>query len=73
MADNVEKKEKKGVCHNCESRFVGCHSNCVQYLDWRQKYDAERKIIREKKDKMQEQRCFQRESRAREVRRRGTR
>ena len=62
---------KKGVCHNCDKRYVGCHSNCVEYLDWRQQYDAERMCIREKKKRDMETKTYAKESIAREKRRRG--
>lgn len=27
-------------CKDCTSRFIGCHSECIQYKDFRQKLDV---------------------------------
>ena len=39
----------KGPCKNCDNRFVGCHSECLKYIDYRQKLDVYRQT--EKTDK----------------------
>lgn len=31
-------------CKGCERRFVGCHSDCKDYLDAKKKYDKEKEI-----------------------------
>lgn len=30
---------KTGPCKQCTERFVGCHSECLKYIDWRQQID----------------------------------
>ncbi len=27
-------KPKDGPCHDCKDRFLGCHSECKEYLEW---------------------------------------
>lgn len=39
-----------GCCRDCTERFIGCHSQCLKYIDYRQKLEAERQKIREKAD-----------------------
>lgn len=31
---------ERGPCLGCSMRFVGCHSSCVKYKDYRQKLDV---------------------------------
>lgn len=26
---------KNNPCHNCKERYVGCHSNCQEYAEYR--------------------------------------
>lgn len=35
----------KNPCKDCEKRYLGCHSECEQYLDWK-------KAHQDAKDKM---------------------
>ena len=32
-------------CKNCQTRYVGCHSSCVKYNDWKQ----ERQVLLDRK------------------------
>lgn len=33
-------------CKDCEERYVGCHSKCVAYLEWKKEHDLyKNKII----------------------------
>ena len=38
--------DKRGVCHLCDKRYLGCHSNCEDYLEWRQQFEEEKEYIR---------------------------
>lgn len=40
----------KSPCKDCESRKVGCHSQCEKYLNFRDEYEKQKKTIRENKD-----------------------
>lgn len=40
----------KNPCKNCKSREIGCHSKCVKYKEWRQKWDENAARIRKAKD-----------------------
>lgn len=42
--------DSKCPCRNCLDRYVGCHSNCVRYVDWKQQHDVELDNIREQKN-----------------------
>ena len=33
-------------CYKCETRYAGCHSNCVKYIDFVQKREVEMEKIR---------------------------
>ena len=33
-------KITEGPCYGCEKRFVGCHSTCLDYMDYRQKMEV---------------------------------
>lgn len=63
--------DKKGVCHLCDKRYIGCHSTCEDYLEWRQQFDEEKDYIRAMKKKDMETKTYAKESIAREKRRRG--
>lgn len=39
------------LCYYCTDRYVGCHSKCEKYIDYRNKLDEENKKIREIKYK----------------------
>lgn len=36
-------------CNKCAFRTVGCHSNCIKYIDYKQRMAVERKRYDEKK------------------------
>ena len=36
-------------CKDCQSRFVGCHSSCVKYIDFKQESIVKAKEIKAKK------------------------
>lgn len=40
---------KKSPCLGCEFRHIGCHAECVKFLDFQQKRGAEREEIRRQK------------------------
>lgn len=40
---------RKSPCHGCGKRFVGCHSECLEYIDFVQKNDADREEINRQK------------------------
>lgn len=33
-------------CYKCETRYAGCHANCVKYMDFVQKREVELEKIR---------------------------
>ena len=41
---------KTGPCKNCQKRFVGCHNQCLEYIDWRQQLD----VLKQQKDESAE-------------------
>ena len=41
----------EGPCYKCEKRFIGCHSSCLDFKDYRQKLD----VINAKKNKYYEE------------------
>ena len=40
---------KKSPCLGCEKKVLGCHSDCVEYNEFKKQNDADREMIREKK------------------------
>ena len=40
---------KISPCKNCTKRYVGCHGECLEYIDWRQSVDIEREHLHEAK------------------------
>lgn len=36
-------------CKNCQLRYVGCHSKCLKYIDFRQSVDVLKEQVNEKK------------------------
>ena len=36
-------------CKDCQTRFVGCHSSCVKYIDYQQAQIARNREIKRKK------------------------
>lgn len=41
----------KGPCLDCDERYIGCHSDCPKYLEYRKKLDEENKKIFDAKSK----------------------
>jgi len=39
-------------CKDCQSRFVGCHSSCVKYIDYKQASIVKNAEVRQKKKEM---------------------
>ena len=39
-------------CKDCQSRFVGCHSSCVKYIDFQQESLVKSREMRNKKKEM---------------------
>ena len=40
---------KNSPCKNCTKRYVGCHGDCLEYMDRRQSVDIEREHLLEAK------------------------
>ena len=40
---------RKSPCLGCEKRFVGCHAECLEFIDYQQRRGAERDEIRRQK------------------------
>lgn len=55
----------EGPCHGCTDRYVGCHSKCLKYIDYRQKLDTENLRIKEQKKGYIENANYVRESKRR--------
>lgn len=32
---------RSSPCLGCQKKFIGCHSNCLEYIDFRQKLDVD--------------------------------
>lgn len=41
---------KINCCKNCQSRYIGCHSSCLRYIDEKQKISAISSRIHNYKD-----------------------
>lgn len=39
----------KAPCKGCVGRFVGCHSTCTKYIEFRKELDKHNKVVAEKK------------------------
>ncbi len=39
----------KSPCFECEERKVGCHAECVRYLEWRKKKDEQNEAVKAEK------------------------
>lgn len=63
--------EKKGVCQNCDRRYVGCHSTCEDYLDWIAYNRAQKEYIYNQKREDNLVRSYKRVSVDRARKRRG--
>jgi len=46
----VTKTDNGCPCKNCINRYVGCHSNCVPYMDWKQQREAKLQALQEQHD-----------------------
>ena len=64
--------DKKGVCHKCDKRYLGCHSTCEDYLEWRQQFEEEKEYIRTQRKRDMETMMYAKESIARERKKRGS-
>ena len=43
-------KRAEAPCLGCNNRYIGCHSECIKYKDFRQQLDAELKIFNSYKE-----------------------
>ena len=48
MKNLINNNRPQSPCKGCENRYVGCHSNCDDYLEFRGKTDEMAKRIYEK-------------------------
>ena len=32
-------------CKDCMERYIGCHSSCEKYIEWRKEFDEQKKEI----------------------------
>ena len=48
-------------CKDCQVRYVGCHSKCLKYIDFRQSMDIINKNIYDAKSKNNEFRSLKRD------------
>lgn len=64
---------KKSNCMNCSERYVGCHSVCEKYLLYVEEHEAEKIMVREAKDVMNNLRSFSMEGRRKALRSQGIR
>lgn len=37
------------TCKNCDKRYIGCHSTCREYIDWKTDRDRKNEIARKKR------------------------
>lgn len=40
---------RSSPCLGCKKSFIGCHSKCLEYIDFRQKLDVENDEMKRKK------------------------
>ena len=45
-------------CHKCADRYVGCHSECAEYLDFLAVHKEEKETIRKNKEKQSTRKGF---------------
>ena len=45
----VARWKPQSPCQGCESRFVGCHSSCVKYIDYQQECIVKNKEYKKKR------------------------
>ncbi len=38
---------KQLKCKNCTKRYVGCHSKCKHYIEWKKAYTEQEQILKE--------------------------
>lgn len=38
-------------CRGCNKRYVGCHGECLEYIDWKQSVETEKERINELKQR----------------------
>lgn len=41
---------KIAPCKDCKMRYVGCHSECLKYINWKQRREIENKKRRAESD-----------------------
>lgn len=41
----------KSQCYGCTERYVGCHSKCESYKEFKSKHDEEMRVQREAREK----------------------
>lgn len=37
---------KENSCKDCQDRYIGCHSNCEKYKEWKAKKNEEKEKIK---------------------------
>ena len=47
-----EVKKMDGPCRRCEERHIGCHGDCLDYKDYRNKIEAINQVKREESEFM---------------------
>ena len=45
-------------CKDCQQRFIGCHSECLLYKDWKQKLEVQKTRIKEEHRRNWEQNLY---------------
>lgn len=38
-------------CYKCEKRYIGCHADCADYVEWKTEHESKRQAIRDAKGK----------------------
>ena len=38
-------------CHECDSRYIGCHSKCTDYIEFQAVHKEDKETIRRNKEK----------------------
>lgn len=52
MKDFTPNWQIQSPCKNCQDRFVGCHSTCVKYIDYKQAASVRFKEVQAKKKEL---------------------
>lgn len=34
-----------GPCKNCTNRYLGCHADCLDYVDWKTNFEERKNFI----------------------------